>query len=385
VAILKIALTLYNSNFLGGGNKFTAELLKAFHEKGFKVALCSGNKPIKGKCHNELLEIDEIYTPKLLKPIKKGKIYVSTFLIALAVKKCLKKFKPDIIINADSPPAVFALIKRKNEKFVQYVHWPTELQRYRHSMFLEVYRSIYWGLHYKALKRLDAVVCNSEYTRRITQLLWGKEVPHYKFFTIYPFIDLKHFEKAKVQRELKVCYVGRLDENKGIDMVIDAFIDVKRQVPEVKLEIAGAVNIGDTYTSVYYPKLKARLEKLSDPNISLKVNPSDDEIANVYKSSRCFVNFNPSEHFGICVIEALASGAVPIVAKGGGQEETIIDGKTGFLVKNKEEMQACMKLVLTNEEVFMKMSELAMERAKSFSKEKMIEKWIELLEKLLLK
>jgi len=56
--------------------------------------------------------------------------------------------------------------------------------------------------------------------------------------------------------------------------------------------------------------------------------------------------------------------------------------KLVFLVKNKEEMQACMKLVLTNEEVFMKMSKLAMERAKSFSKEKIIEKWIELLEKL---
>ncbi|MEM3522509.1 MAG: glycosyltransferase family 4 protein [Candidatus Bathyarchaeia archaeon] len=380
---MKIALTLYNSNFLGGGNKFTAELLKAFREKGFKVALCSGNKPLKGKCHEELLEIDEIYSSKLFKPMKKGKIYVSTFLIALAIKKCLKKFKPDVIINADSPPAVFTLIKRKNEKFIQYVHWPTELQRYRHSMFLEIYRSIYWGLHYKALKLLDAVVCNSEYTRRITQLLWSKEVSFSKFYTIYPFIDLKRFERAKAQKELKACYVGRLDENKGIDMVIDAFIDVKKEIPEAKLEIAGAVNIGDTYTSVYYPKLKARLEKLSDPSISLKVNLSDDEIAHVYKSSRCFVNFNPSEHFGICVIEALASGAVPVVAKGGGQEETIIDGKTGFLVKNMEEMKTCMKLILTSEDVFMKMSNLAIESSKSFSKEKMIEKWIKLLEKLL--
>lgn len=382
---MRIALTLYNSNFLGGGNKFTAELSKAFCEEGFEIALCSGNKPIEGKCHEELLEINEVYTPKLLKPIKKGKIYASTFLLALAVKKCLKKFKPNIIINADSPPAMFALIKKTHEKFIQYVHWPTELQRYKHTMFLEIYRSIYWGLHYKALKRLDAVVCNSEYTRKITQLLWNREVSLNKFFTIYPFIDIKRFESIKTKKESKVCYVGRLDENKGIDMVLDAFLEVKKYVPEAKLEIAGAVNIGDTYTSVFYPKLKARLKKLSDPNISLRVNPSDNEIINVYKSSKCFANFNPNEHFGICVIEALASGTVPIVAKGGGQEETVIDGETGFLIRNKEEMQTCMKLILTDDKVFMKMSKVAIERARSFSKERMIKKWIDLLEKLFYK
>lgn len=298
---MRVALTVYNANFLGGGNKFTAALATSLSGAGFDVALCAGNKPIRGRCHKEFLEARRLYTASPLKPTRRAKLYSSSLLVAVALKRCIRRFNPDVVINADSPPAVFSLIGKGKTKFVQYVHWPTELQAYRHSMLLELYRAFYWGLHYRSLKRLDAAVCNSNFTQGMARIMWRAELPADRFHVIYPAADVNKFQRSYVDRKKKICYVGRLDGNKGIDMVIDAFLKVHENHPDLELEIAGAVNPGDIYTTAYYPRLRNRLFRLAKREITLRLNPTDDEIVNVYKSSRIFANYNPGEHFGICV------------------------------------------------------------------------------------
>ena len=382
VAELRVALTVYNANFLGGGNKFTAALATSLSGAGFEVALCAGNKPIPGRCHKEFMEARRIYTASPLKPTRRAKLYSSTLLVSLALKRCIRNFNPDIVINADSPPAAFSLLGKGKTKFIQYVHWPTELQSYRHTMLLELYRAFYWGLHYRSRKRLDAAVCNSKFTHDITRIMWRAEVPADRFHVIYPPADVNKFQSTYVDRKKKICYVGRLDGNKGIDMVIDAFVKVHENHPDVELEIAGALNPGDVYTTAYYPRLRDRLFKLAKREITLKLNPSDDEIINVYKSSRIFANYNPGEHFGICVVESQAAGTVPIVAHGGGQVETVTNGETGFLVKNCEDMAERMELLLNDDLTFKRMSEKAVENAKRFSNESFATKWIDLIEEM---
>jgi len=214
--------------------------------------------------------------------------------------------------------------------------------------------------------------------------MWRSEVPADKFHVIYPPADVRRFQSSYAERKKKICYVGRLDANKGIDMVIDAFLKIHENHPDTELEIAGALNPGDVYTTAYYPKLRDRLFKLAKREITLRVNPSDDEIMNVYKSSRVFANYNPGEHFGICTIESQAAGAVPVVAYGGGQMETVSDGETGFLVKNREEMADRMELLLNDDLTFKRMSEGAMERAKLFSNESFAAKWVDLIKEITL-
>ncbi len=379
---MKIALTLYNANFLGGGNKFTAELAQMLLKKGHQVALCAANKPESGKCHNTLLDFDPIFTAEPFRPLRKAKLYISSFLVSQALRRCIDRFRPEVIINADAPPATFSLIKRKDVRLVQYVHWPTELQSYRHSIFLEFYRALYWGLHYKALKKLDAVVCNSNYTRQVTHLMWYREVPSDKFHVAYPPVDVELFKKMKASRREMVSCIGRLDPNKGIDMVIDAFLKVQDEFPELTLTIAGALNKGDLYTSCYYPKLKTRLEMLNNPRISLLVNPSDEEIIRLYKSSKCFANFNPGEHFGICAIESQAAGAIPIVARGGGQLETVHHEKTGFLVESPNEMVESIRKVFSSIHRYRKMSQNAVTWSETFSLASFERSWSEIFKKL---
>ncbi|MEM2922252.1 MAG: glycosyltransferase family 4 protein, partial [Candidatus Bathyarchaeia archaeon] len=145
---LKFALTLYDANFLGGGNKLTAELVCMLVRRGHQVALCTANRPEEGRCHDALLNLDPVFTARPLKPTRKAKLYVSSILVATALRRCLRSFNPDVVINADAPPATFGLLSSSRAKLIQYVHWPTELQSYRHSIPLELYRALYWGLHY---------------------------------------------------------------------------------------------------------------------------------------------------------------------------------------------------------------------------------------------
>jgi glycosyltransferase involved in cell wall biosynthesis len=379
---MKIALTLYNAKFLGGGNKFTAELAKILLQEGYPVALCTADRPQENRSHDALLNIDEIYDAKPFRPTRKAKLYMSSILVALSLKRCIKKFKPDLIINADAPPATFSLISKKDVKFIQYVHWPTELQSYRHSIFLEIYRSIYWGLHYRSLNKLDAVVCNSNFTQNVAKLLWHREIPVEKFHVIYPPVDVNRFKKTNLRRKEKISCIGRLDPNKGIDMVIDAFLKIHQEFPKLTLTVAGAFNEGDVYTTTYYPKLKSRIDSLNNDRISLLVNPSDSKIIQLYNSSRIFANFNPGEHFGICAIESQAAGAIPVIAKGGGQLETVIDGKTGFLVENIDEMISSFRDILSSKHLSKSISSSAKEWVDKFSNKSFENRWKMLFERI---
>ena len=209
-------------------------------------------------------------------------------------------------------------------------------------------------------------------------------MPPDRFHVIYPPADVDKFQSTYVDRKRKVCYVGRLDGNKGIDVVLDAFLKVQENHPDIELEIAGAVNPGDVYTTAYYPKLRDRLFKLAKREITLRLNPSDDEIVNVYKSSRIFANYNPGEHYGICVVESQAAGTIPIVARGGGQIETVADGESGFLVNNSEEMADKMDLLLADDLTFKRMSDKAVERAKLFSTQTFVSRWCDLIDEVTL-
>jgi alpha-1,3/alpha-1,6-mannosyltransferase len=146
-------------------------------------------------------------------------------------------------------------------------------------------------------------------------------------------------------------------------------------VPEAKLEIIGGVK-GSPWAEAYYPSLLLRLNQISDERITLKTDVPSPEITRALMSSRCMANFNPEEHFGIVPVEAMAAGTPPIVADGGGQRETVLNGETGYLVHSKDEMADAMVSLLSDDVAFAMMSRAGRSRAASvFSKEVFAKKW----------
>jgi glycosyltransferase involved in cell wall biosynthesis len=81
----------------------------------------------------------------------------------------------------------------------------------------------------------------------------------------------------------------------------------------------------------------------------------------------------------------MAAGTPPIVADGGGQQETVINGSTGFRVNTEsndisDQMAKFMRLLLTDDRVFNKMSIQARRHATQFNESDFVKKWIEILE-----
>jgi glycosyltransferase involved in cell wall biosynthesis len=81
-------------------------------------------------------------------------------------------------------------------------------------------------------------------------------LPKEKIRTIYSGIDLDKFpvtEIPMIKRPLKILFVGRLIEKKGIMYLLKAFKEVLKEIPQAKLVIAGN---GKLFGEAHYAQQK---------------------------------------------------------------------------------------------------------------------------------
>ena len=100
----------------------------------------------------------------------------------------------------------------------------------------------------------------------------------------------------------------------------------------MRLVIAGMV---DKKSVTYFSTLK-RIAG-NDVNISFVESPSDEKLHDLYR--RCFAVIFPAynEDWGLVPLEAMSFGKVVISSDTGGPTESMIDGKTGWLVRPNPE------------------------------------------------
>src|SRR5437867_6269075 len=68
------------------------------------------------------------------------------------------------------------------------------------------------------------------------------------------------------------------------------------------------------------------------PNVTLLGEIPDERLADLYARCRGFLTTAVDEDFGITPVEAMAAGKCVLATDEGGYRETIIHGKTGFLL-----------------------------------------------------
>ena len=161
-------------------------------------------------------------------------------------------------------------------------------------------------------------------------------------------------------REPLFVYLGRLKKYKRVDTVIRAFALLG--APTARLEIAGT---GDHRAS-----LERLVESLGlTQRVSFLGFVPEEEKPKLLRRAWASVLASPKEGWGISNLEAAACGTPVIAANSPGVRESVIDGKTGFLVPPNDppRMAEAMKRILVSPALVSELGTAARRFAEGFT------------------
>jgi len=147
------------------------------------------------------------------------------------------------------------------------------------------------------------------------------------FVKIYNPIGIKPITKYDITSKT-VISIGRLDEQKGFENLIDAFQYVHLKYEDWKLIIYGSGN--------YEKKLREKIEQ-NKANEYIKILPAIKDVVQVFNKSSIFVLPSRYEGYANVLVEAMTCG-LPCISYNWlmGVEEIIKDKQNGIIVQLKD-------------------------------------------------
>ena len=195
----------------------------------------------------------------------------------------------------------------------------------------------------RTLPKATAVTVNSEYMK--SRLAKNKLPANVE--AIYVGVDSEKFRPGTnpPSSSQTVLYVGRLIKQKGIGLLIDAFVELKKQFPDARLQLIGYGVEKENITGI----IKTHGIESS---VSFVDTLPHDSLPEIYRRARVLVL--PSivpEGLGLTPAEAGLCG-VPCITFGlGGTSEIVVNNKTGLIVgqSSTELSNALIKLFQDNQ------------------------------------
>lgn len=127
-----------------------------------------------------------------------------------------------------------------------------------------------------------------------------------------------------------ISYIGRLDAEKHLPVLIRAFVQVKKVIPNAHLLVVGH---GTEESSLHH--LTRHLGISADVTLTGRV--SDDDIVALHKVGTVFCMPSPAELQSIATLEAMASGKPVVAVDAGALGELCQDNRNGFLTEQDDD------------------------------------------------
>lgn len=180
-------------------------------------------------------------------------------------------------------------------------------------------------IHILLFQKLDQKIVKYNFNEIITQSInTQKRVKQYYGIdskVIYDPVEINNFYFESFGDYYLT--VSRLFPEKRVNLIVNAF----KKMPNKKLIIVGEG-----------PDKKKILEEISNvSNIKILSNINDNKLRKLYANCFAAIYMPKDEDYGLVPLEVNASGKVCIAVNEGGCRETVIDGKTGFLINSTEE------------------------------------------------
>ena len=147
------------------------------------------------------------------------------------------------------------------------------------------------------------------------------------------------------KKDFGFVFTGRLIELKRPLLLIDAFNEVQKEYPDIRLGLIGEGELRG--------KIEDKITEYSlDGQVTLYGLMNRKEIIKIYEEYNCFVLPSSRETFGVACIEAMACGLPVIATKCGGPED-FVTPNTGLLIPVDDKRQladAMIKMIIHRDE-----------------------------------
>jgi len=369
--VISIAKIIFALNHfwpcIGGIERFAFDLSKALQDKNFNVSILTLNK-----CHSgeKLANFEEINGIKIFRfPFLNLKYYLLPF-NWFKIYRIAKNYDIIHVHGLNFFSDFFLLTKFLHKKKV-FISTHGGIFHTKKLLFL---KKLYFNFWLKfILSKADKVLAVSKNDFE----LFSKIIDKRKILIFKDAVNLDQFEKLSKEKEkFNFLFVGRLSENKRLDLLLKSFKTVVEEIPEAKLFIVGP----DWNNNLI--KLKDLSKQLGlSRNVFFEGQKNDRELLNYYSKAEFFVSASEYEGFGLTLIEAMAANCIPIVNNIESFNH-IIDKNTG-LILNFNDLNAGKKIAsfALNKEFLVQIKKEIQKKVKEYSIKERIKDYAFLVEK----
>src|SRR5215212_9214463 len=350
-----VAACILKANFVytdlspcGGAERLTLVTMYALYQKGVKFDFTTYVQP-------NMTKLENAYGSKIASIVKKAeKVNILKSLEEPVIDRIIEKGNYDITINTHGDTLPFYHCSFLKNNALTYCHFPSakyhidsenleylrdikisgltqlpdiDYLENKEAIIFEVetehkvkkYFNFLRNKYYNMMKN-TLVLTNSEYTRKAISNAFYIDAK-----ILYPPVDVETFQKiaskSNHRREDMILVISRIAPDKQIENAIEVARLIRRRGIGKGMIIAG--NLHD-YDNRYYQQLKKMIADygLSD-FVSLQTNISFRKLVELMQLAKVYFHPRIDEHFGISIVEAMASGLVPIVSDIGGHTEFV--------------------------------------------------------------
>lgn len=362
---------MYTLNITGGLERMTVSLANELAKRGYNISIITLD--FFEKSYFEIDRSIKIFTlqqherDKSLE-FKGGRLsrMKTHYTLFSRLNKIIRQNRIEVLIASGILTSTLWLpvkIWNKKLKVILWEHLNATMQGDRYVKARQI-----------AKKHADAIVVLTEQNKELYMEESDSKLP---IFVRNNFMDKYPAEKAALKSK-NVLAVGRYDTQKGFDILIDIWGEVKKN-PASNGWILKIVGDGEE---------KEKIKKLiAEKELEESVNLIDatPNVAQYYLDASMYVMTSRYEGLPVVLIEAQSYG-LPIVSFDcmTGPREVITKGEDGFLIPmdDKKEMAQKMIELMSDEELRISMGKKAKENSQRFKKELIIEQWEELIEEL---
>lgn len=341
---------------LGGGEKYMITLVQCLSRDNSVTVFWDKKE--------DLVKVAERFSLDVSRITLKNNIFSPNYSV---LKRCLDSLSYDAIIVLSDGSIPFVLSKKL------FIHIQQPFPAVRPSIKNSLKKM-----------RVASFFCNSYFTKSFIDKEFGIES-----VVIYPPVNV-NIEKSK--KENLILHVGRFraaniksQDYKKQGIMVKVFKKmVDNGLRNWKFILAVGLNEEDKSE---FDKLRKAAEGYP---IEFLINLNKDNLDKIYSRSKIYWHASGfgedlekypqlAEHFGISTVEAMSTGAVPVVINAGGQKEIVEHEKSGFLWNTLDELIGYTKKIIKNEKLLDRMRESAIGRSKKFTGNRFCEELKEII------